>query len=364
MSKTTTHTALYRKYRPHSWKDVVGQDHIVKVLQGSIERKGISHAYLFSGSRGTGKTSVARIFAHEIGASDNDIYEIDAASNRGIDDVRELRDGVNVLPLESPYKVYIIDEVHMLTKEAFNALLKTLEEPPAHAVFILATTELDKLPETVISRCQTFSFRKPGIPILRDVVIGIGKKEGFTIEPAAAELIALLGDGSFRDTEVMLQKILSSTEDKKISVAEVETVTGAPKAQVVNDVISALHESNAEKALAAIGQASRDAVDMTVFTKLILQKLRAVLLLRYAPGMKDSLRSDFSEHDFSELEGMAKGGKSEGKASGISSLAVVEFLHASDALGRAAIPELPLELAVVKLIGQNGTTTADKADGK
>ncbi len=355
MSKTTTHTALYRKYRPAAWKDVVGQEHIVKVLEGSIERKSISHAYLFSGSRGTGKTSVARIFAHEIGASDNDIYEIDAASNRGIDDVRELRDGVNVMPLESPYKVYIIDEVHMLTKEAFNALLKTLEEPPAHAVFILATTELDKLPETVISRCQTFSFRKPGIPVLRDVVVNIGKKEGFTIEPAAAELIALLGDGSFRDTEVSLQKILSSSEVKKITVANVETVTGAPKSQVVNDVVAAVHEVDVEKALAAIGKASKDAVDMTVFAKLILQKIRAVLLLRYAPGMKGDLEHDFSEHDFAELLEMAKGGgKNEGRSSGITSAAVVEFLNASDALGRAAIPELPLELAAMKLLGQSG----------
>lgn len=141
--------ALYRKYRPQKFKDVVGQDHVVKVLQGAIDLGNISHAYLFSGSRGTGKTSIARIFAKEIGTTPNDLYEIDAASNRGIDDIREIRDGVSTLPFESKYKVYIIDEVHMLTKEAFNALLKTLEEPPAHAVFILATTELDKLPEWV-----------------------------------------------------------------------------------------------------------------------------------------------------------------------------------------------------------------------
>jgi DNA polymerase-3 subunit gamma/tau len=233
--------ALYRKYRPHKFKEVHGQEHIVKVLEGSIEQGNISHAYLFSGSRGTGKTSVARIFAHAIGATDNDIYEIDAASNRGIDDVRELREGVNVLPLESPYKVYIIDEVHMLTKEAFNALLKTLEEPPSHAVFILATTEVDKLPDTIISRCQTFSFRKPGLSLLKDIVLRIGKEEGFTLEPAAAELISLLGDGSFRDTEVILQKVISSTEGKKISVQDVEEITGSPKSELVNNVLRGLH---------------------------------------------------------------------------------------------------------------------------
>jgi DNA polymerase-3 subunit gamma/tau len=160
---------LYRKYRPNDWGDVIGQDHIVNVLENSIKLKKISHAYLFSGSRGTGKTSIARIFANALGISPNDIYEIDAASNRGIDDIREIRDGVNVLPLESTHKVYIIDEVHMLTKEAFNAILKTLEEPPAHAIFILATTETEKIPETVVSRCQVFSFKKPNREIQKKI---------------------------------------------------------------------------------------------------------------------------------------------------------------------------------------------------
>ena len=152
MKNTTEHTVLYRKYRPSNFKEVLGQDHIVKTLGGAINLGNISHAYLFAGTRGTGKTSIARIFANEIKTTENDLYEIDAASNRGIDDIRELRDSVNVLPFESPYKVYIIDEVHMLTKEAFNALLKTLEEPPKHVIFILATTEIEKLPDTIFSR--------------------------------------------------------------------------------------------------------------------------------------------------------------------------------------------------------------------
>jgi DNA polymerase III subunit gamma/tau len=340
--------ALYRKYRPHKFKDVHGQGHILKVLQGSIEQKNISHAYLFSGSRGTGKTSVARIFAHEIGASDNDIYEIDAASNRGIDDVRELREGVNVLPLESPYKVYIIDEVHMLTKEAFNALLKTLEEPPPHAIFILATTELDKLPDTIISRCQTFSFKKPGIALLKDIVIDIAKKEGFNLEGAAGELIALLGDGSFRDTEVILQKIISSADSKKITIQDVETVTGSPKSEMVNNVIRGLHHIDAELALKAINEAVKETVDMAVFAKLILQKVRAVLLLRYAPIMEQDLADDFSEHDFAELKKMAAE-----KNLGITSATVVELLLAADAIGRSSLPQLPLELTIMKLVGQN-----------
>ncbi len=149
---------LYRKYRPQTFKDVIGQEHVVKVLEGAVKLGNISHAYIFSGSRGTGKTSVARILAREIGTSGNDLYEMDAASNRGIDDVREIRESVNTLPFESKYKIYIIDEVHMLTREAWNAFLKTLEEPPSHVIFIMATTELEKVPETVVSRCQTFAF--------------------------------------------------------------------------------------------------------------------------------------------------------------------------------------------------------------
>src|SRR3989344_7663691 len=135
---------LYRKYRPKSFKEVLGQEQVVKVLEASIKNKKISHAYLFAGSRGTGKTSVARIFANELGVVSEDLYEIDAASNRGIEDIRALREGVQTLPFRSPYKVYLIDEAHMLTREAWNALLKTLEEPPSHVIFIFATTELQK----------------------------------------------------------------------------------------------------------------------------------------------------------------------------------------------------------------------------
>jgi len=152
---------LYRKHRPTAFEDVFGQDEVISILQNSIKQGSISHSYLFSGTRGTGKTSIARIFARELGTSDQDIYEIDAASNRGIGEIRELRAGVDTRPFNSNYKVYIIDEVHMLTKEAFNALLKTLEEPPSHVLFILATTEKHKILDTIISRCQVFDFNRP-----------------------------------------------------------------------------------------------------------------------------------------------------------------------------------------------------------
>ena len=204
--------ALYRKYRPEKFTEVLGQEHIIGVLEGALKEDSISHAYLFAGSRGTGKTSIARILARETGCSDKDLYEIDAASNRGIDDIRELRESVHTLPFESPYKVYIIDEVHMLTKEAFNALLKTLEEPPKHVIFILATTEFEKLPETIVSRCQSFSFKKPSTPVLKEMVVKVAKKEGYVLEQASADLIAILSEGSFRDAQGILQKTIASSK--------------------------------------------------------------------------------------------------------------------------------------------------------
>lgn len=337
--------ALYRKYRPQTFKDVVGQDHIVKVLEGSIKLGNISHAYLFSGTRGTGKTSIARIFSREIGCSQNDLYEIDAASNRGIDDVREIRESVNTLPFESPYKVYIVDEVHMLTKEAFNALLKTLEEPPKHVVFILATTELEKLPETVISRCQLFNFKKPNQQILKTVVLEIAKKEGFKLDPSSADLIALLGEGSFRDTQGILQKVISSSKDQKISVEEVETVTGAPKNKLVNDLISSIVDKDLDKGLQLVHKASAGNIDMKVFLKMVLQKLRFILLLKFSAGMDEIMKEEVSEEDFSFLKDL-----SVKKEANISSGVLLEMLNAYDNSGKAYIPELPLELALVKIL--------------
>ncbi len=340
--------ALYRKYRPQKFAEVVGQDHVVKILEGAIKQGNIAHAYLFCGSRGTGKTSIARIFAREIGCSVNDLYEIDAASNRGIDDVREIRESVNTLPFESKYKVYIVDEVHMLTKEAFNALLKTLEEPPAHVVFILATTELEKLPETVVSRCQTFNFKKPSQQILKDVVTSIAKQEGFTLESGVADLVALLGDGSFRDTQGILQKVIGSAMGKKVTLAEVEAVTGAPQSGLVNDFVIAVLEKNIDKGLGAVHQAAAGNVDMKTYLKLILQKMRFLMLLRFSAGMEKEIQHEVSEADFTWLKTLALR-----KDIMLSSTVLLELLSAYETVGQAYIPELPLELALMKIIGQD-----------
>lgn len=341
-------TVLYRKYRPKIFKEVLGQDHIIKALSGAINLGNISHAYLFSGTRGTGKTSIARILANEIGCTSNDLYEIDAASNRGIDDIRELKDSVNVLPFESPYKVYIIDEVHMLTKEAFNALLKTLEEPPHYAVFVLATTEPEKLPSTIISRCQTFNFKKPTQKVLRELILGVAKKEGFSLETSSADLIAVLGDGSFRDAYGILQKVISSSEDKKITAEEVEMVTGAPKGELVNNFILGIAEKNLNKSLESLNKAEENNIDIKIFVKLLLAKLRAVLLLKFANDMQEILKSEFSEEDFNFLFELA-----EDKDSNISSVTIKEMLECYNMIDKSFIKQLPLEMAVIKLVANS-----------
>lgn len=342
-----TETALYRKYRPQKFKEVLGQDHIVKVLESSIENGNIAHAYIFAGSRGTGKTSIARVFAKEIGTSTNDISEIDAASNTGVDDIRALNESVSTLPFESKYKVYILDEAHMLSKQAWNALLKTIEEPPKHVIFILATTEANKIPETIISRCQMFSFKKPTQKVLKDVVVTISKKEGFSLEASSADLIALLGDGSFRDAQSVLQKVMSASKDKKISPEEVELVTGAPKTELVNDFIRSIDDNDLPLGLGAISKATEANIDMILYFKLILHKMRSVLLLRNLKSSEGKLQDEMTDTDFKFLKELA-----DKKTSKINSDTLLALLSYYDMVNKAYIPELPLELVLIKLISK------------
>ncbi len=337
--------ALYRKYRPKKWKDFLGQDHVISVLESSVKEDKVSHAYLFVGSRGTGKTSVARVFAESIGVGVNDLYEIDAASNRGIDDIRALRDGVRVLPFDSKYKVYIIDEVHMLSKDAWGALLKTLEEPPTHVIFILATTELQKVPETIVSRCQVFTFRKPTDVILKKRISDIAKAEGYELDNGSTELIAILGDGSFRDTEGTLQKVLNFTKGKKIKREDVEKITGAPKTTLVNNFISAIAGKNLEEGIMAVQNASQENLDMKLYLKLIIQKFRMAIILRYAPKLESEMAGGLSEEDVVFLKTLIK----EDKDGMLRSGALSTLLEAYQNIDRAFISELPLELALVKI---------------
>lgn len=344
--------ALYRKYRPKDFNQVVGQDHIVKVLDQSIKTGTVSHAYLFVGSRGTGKTSLARIFANDLKVSLNDIYEIDAASNRGIEDIRELRDGVRTLPFDSKYKIYIIDEVHMLSKDAWGALLKTLEEPPSHVIFILATTELHKVPDTIISRCQVFNFKKPTDLILKNHLENIAKEEGFTLEPSASELLAILGDGSFRDALGILDKVLNFKEkgNKKstITLKEIEEITDSPKRLIVNDLLSSLVNKDLDTGLSIIKKATDENLAMDLFLKLILQKFRLAVIIRYAPNQVENMKADINEEDLEFLKNLVK----EDKNAILRSRALSILLEAYANLSKSFISSLPLEIALIKILGE------------
>jgi DNA polymerase-3 subunit gamma/tau len=335
--------ALYRKYRPQTFAEVRDQDHIVKVLEGAIRKGEIPHAILFSGTRGTGKTTLARIFAKAIGTSDIDLYEIDAASNRGIDDVRELKEAVHTLPYESPQKVYIIDEVHMLTKEAFNALLKTLEEPPAHVVFILATTEEEKLLDTILSRCQVFRMHSPSRAVLAEIVTDIAEQEGFTLNPDAADLIAIAADGSFRDALGVTQKVIMASGDAIGSADEVAAIIGAPKTATMLQLVSALHSKDRTSALEAVGAAVGSGVDMKLFARLLLEHVRAVMLLRNLPHKKEEILGAFGTETQTKLEEYARG------ASPLNSHLLLSLLKATELIVRSPIPQAPLEIAIIEV---------------
>jgi DNA polymerase-3 subunit gamma/tau len=337
--------ALYRKYRPERFSEVIGQDHIVKAISGALEAHKVAHAYLLCGPRGTGKTTIARIIASELGTSVNDIYEMDAASNRGIDDVRNIKENVMTMPFDSKYKVYILDEVHMFTKDAWNALLKTIEEPPTHVIFILATTELEKIPETIISRCQSFIFKKPTDAILSTVITNVAKKEGYQLETGGAELIALLADGAFRDALGTLQKIISFSKDKKISLSDIEEVTGAPNTILVEEFLDAIANKDIEKGYEAVRKATNQNIEMNVYLKMILSRLRYALMLRYAPSSKKHIESLLGEHDMSYIFNLISS-----KPEYISSSTLSILLDAYQDLRNSVISELPLELALIKIL--------------
>lgn len=339
------HQALYRAYRPQKFSEVIGQDAVVGALTEQLKAGKTGHAYLFAGGRGLGKTSVARIFARELKCSEKDLYEIDAASNNSVEDIRSLNENVYTLPFESPVKVYILDEAHMLSKGAWNAFLKTLEEPPTHAVFILATTELERVPDTVQSRCQVFEFRKPSRGALAKMIASVAKKEGYTLEAGTADLVAHLSEGSYRDALSVLEKVLSVSKDKTITREEAEKATGAPKSALISALVSALHEGSAEKAIGAIRKASNEDVDMPLFLSLLLERIRTVLLVRHAPELRKEIAEEVGADEYSDIEKIAK--DSSGK---ITHNTLLAFLDASSRMRFSPVPALPLELAVLELL--------------
>jgi DNA polymerase-3 subunit gamma/tau len=292
--------ALYRRWRPQRWDEIVGQDHIVQTLRNAVRAGRVAHAYLFAGPRGTGKTTTARLLAKAVNclapsADDRpcnqcarckavaegrylDLIEIDAASNTSVEDVRDLRDKINFAPNEGDYKVYIVDEVHMLSTAAFNALLKTLEEPPAHAIFVLATTEVHKIPATVLSRCQRHEFRR--IP-LSVIVEYLGKKaasEGLEVEPGVLELVSRQATGSMRDAISLLDQLASA--GSPITLEGAEAVLGTAAGEAVGRVIDALVTGDVASGLNWINKALDGGADPRQFARQIVDALRGVLLAR------------------------------------------------------------------------------------
>ena len=292
--------ALYRKYRPKQWDQVVGQDHVVTTLMNAITADRVAHAYLFAGSRGTGKTTLARLLAKSVNClnpdpakrPDNecetcravnenrflDLIEIDAASNTSVDDVRDLRDKINFSPSQGKYKIYIIDEVHMLSTAAFNALLKTLEEPPPHAIFILATTEIHKIPATVLSRCQRHEFRRVAVDEIVRHLKMITKAEKIQAEDDALIQIARQSAGGMRDAISLLDQ-LSSTGDK-ITLALAQTVLGTATSQTVLDVISSVMDHDPARGLETIHKALDAGADPRSLARQIVEYLRGLMLIQ------------------------------------------------------------------------------------
>lgn len=352
------HTSLYRKHRPKGWSEVSGQSHIVSILEAEARKEYPSHALLFAGSRGTGKTTLARIFAKEIGTKPEDIYEIDAASNTSVEDIRVLNEAIYALPMNSKFKVYILDEVHMLSKSAFNAFLKTLEEPPKHVIFILATTELHKIPETIISRCQVFHLKKPNIETLRDVIEAVAKKEGVQIEQSGLDMIAHFGNGSFRDTLSTLQTVIGIAKGSgkvgvgsaasgasgkastslggasaKISGEEIEKILGAPNHIMIADFVSgAIEKGDLQSCLEILKTVHTSDMDARLFTDLLIHEFRNYLL-QTAQGGTGGAGSAVTDKQRKSVQ-------------------ILELLlTAKGELGKTHISILPLELALFKFFG-------------
>ncbi|MFH1584628.1 MAG: DNA polymerase III subunit gamma/tau [Patescibacteria group bacterium] len=355
--------ALYRKYRPRTFSELVGQEHVVQTLKNAVQGNQVSHAYLFSGPRGCGKTTMARVLAKAVNCKSSkngepcnacasceeiarggaiDLIEIDAASNRGIQEIRDLKEAIKFAPSFLPYKVFVIDEAHQLTKDAANALLKILEEPPSHALFILATTELHKMIPTIASRCQRFDFRKLRVQEIAAQLENIAKQEEVKVEKHVLELLSKQSEGSLRDAIGLLDKILTfHTNPGIIGADEVQQLLGIVDTEVLFEFVNSLKEKKAAEAVAMLHENLEKGMDPHEFTKGLLQYLRHLLVASINPELASSLE-EFTEEQRERLGKQA----GEWKASEIARVTDA-FLEAASQMRYAPIVQLPLELAIV-----------------
>ncbi len=363
-----TNLVLYRKYRPKTFSEIIGQEHVVQTLTNAISSGMISHAYLFGGPRGCGKTTIARLLAKAINCENRkegtaepcnqcssclninqgrtlDLVEIDAASQGGIDGVRELRDGIKFTPTKLKYKVFIIDECHQLTKDAANALLKTLEEPPAYAIFILATTEIYKMIPTIVSRCQRFDLRKLTVPEIIKRLEIISKKEKVKIEKSALELIALNAGGSIRDAEGLLDQTLTfSGENKEIKAENIKDLLGLVEIESIAKFCDFIAGKKAFKAIDFLREITDKGSDLQEFAKVLINYLRQALILKIVGT--DSANPIITGLTKEELEKLKKQSEvfKETELQNILNL----FLEAENKIKYSPIPQLPLELAIIE----------------
>jgi len=355
---------LYRKYRPTNFNEVVGQNHIIKTLKNTVASNRVAHAYLFTGPRGTGKTTVARILAKAVNCeklkngepcnecpvcseinkgSFLDLIEIDAASHTGVDNIRELIEKIRFTPSAAKYKVYIIDEVHMLSKGAFNALLKTLEEPPAHAIFILATTEIHKVPATILSRCQRFDFKRLSVSEIVGKLTKIVKKEKIKVDKKILELVALNSGGGMRDAESLLGQVIS-LEDKEVTMEEARTILGTTDLTAITKMVDYLAKRKYKEGINFVSQINDDGYDLEQFAKSLVDYLRKIILLKVDGAFSKNLSSEMTEEQIKEAEKIAD------KIVMPRLIKMIKlFIEAEREIKSAIIPQLPLELAIAEL---------------